>query len=179
MKNLLVLILIIFNPIFVVGQLTHYNDVSIVDDATITIDTKTIDVIFSNYYGFTVNNNIYILSYRKNDEVNWNHHRPIITKRDLLLYRKIGNNWVESSNIVQTDYVNNKDTRNYTQYITRGQSCGHVRILNSGSIVMLITNQHKYVSSITNNAVLSNYNSIAIFRFQGILEFGCIRYIFS
>lgn len=155
MKNLLIIILIIFNTLLGFSQPTHYNDVSIVDNKNEVVNESS----FSHYYGFTVNNNIYILSYRSNDESNWNHHRSIVTKRDLLLYHKVGNNWVESSNIVQTDYKDNHDTRNYDQYLTRGLSCGHVRVLNSGRIVMLITNQLGYNTTRS----IFKYNSVVIF----------------
>lgn len=155
MKNLLIIILIIFNTMLGFSQPTHYYDVSIVDNKNEVVNESS----FSHYYGFTVNNNIYILSYRSNDESNWNHHRSIVTKRDLLLYRKIDNNWVESSNIVRTDYKDNHDTRNYDQYVTRGQSNGHVRVLNSGRIVMVITNQLGYNTTRTR----FNYNSVVIF----------------
>lgn len=118
---------------------------------------------------------LYVLAYRVKDEKNWygkithDENNPK-TKRDLLLYRLDGAEWIESSTVVQTDYEligveqdygthKSYGVVEYSRLLNKSLSLGQVRLLSNGCVVVLLTNEYITPES---KGVNFNYNAIAI-----------------
>ena len=118
-------------------------------------------------YFFRVNNMLYALSYRQNDGINWKNKSGEKHYRDLLLYRMKGvNDWVQASNVVQTDYLiltNWEQTYSKLNYISYG-NYGRVLQLKNGCVLMLLANLYNTPEK---QQVLYNYNSVVIFVPEG------------
>lgn len=118
----------------------------------------------NNYdYYFRANDMLYALSYRQNDGINWRNKTGEKHYRDLLLYHMKGiNDWVQASNVVQTDYLiltNWEQSSSKLNYISYGHF-GKVLQLKNGCVLMLLANLYNTPEK---QQVLYNYNSIVIF----------------
>jgi len=157
MKNLISSFLILLASTNIFGQ-TGQNNFShskaIVDGFYLDIEY---DIRNTNtyFYGFINNDTVYALSYRSNDEENWENPKPENNwrvGRDILLYRKDINGWVEASNVVQTDYTVATVDHDYgthksysrhnwsiLRYITE-DGLGTVMKLKNGCVFMMLSN---------------------------------------
>lgn len=182
MKKLIGLIIIISITGYVFGQpALRFNEVSVVQDALHPINENNFTKLLNtHYFGFSVKDTMYILSYRINDEMNWKNAEADnkgnkSVKRDLILYRNNGKNWIEASNIVQTDFC---DQTAYTMeynilnYVHFG---GKVFVLENGCVFMLISNMYGY--SNMGNLNTYKYNAAVILIPNGNGTFIATRYI--
>jgi len=126
-------------------------------------------------YSFIANDNLYVLSYRVDEDINdwkevtkWEKDAdgtPIWNlKRELMLYRlnETINTWYAASNIVQTDrQFGTEHLVNYDCLLQKGLGDGEVRILKNGCIVMLLCNEYNIDRGNVSDSYI--YNSVDIF----------------
>ena len=133
------------------------------------------------YYGFETKDGAkYVLAYRKGqgtfdtDELTAdNNYRHT---KDLVLHRWINNDWIEASNVVQTDhrfkstYINKYGiecitTNNMSYIIFKGLSDGFVDIQSKGNVIMKITNMRTTTNENGNSREL--YYNLIVFQPNG------------
>ncbi|MDA3780961.1 MAG: hypothetical protein PF487_12190 [Bacteroidales bacterium] len=155
-KTIGILILALFSTT-VFGQLVHFDRESVViSEHQGIIRSGGFKGVSDFYYNFETNNKKYILAYNA-DENDWKRGKkdvrdPELT-RELILYRFDGvDNWVKASNVVQVDYEDSEPEIDYgthigygireSKLITRGLGSGCVKILESGCVIMVLTNKY-------------------------------------
>jgi hypothetical protein len=158
MKKLFgILILVLFSTT-VFGQADYFNDESVViSERQEIIRNGGINGVSNFYYNFVTNNKKYLLAYDA-DEEDWKRGREYTTDprltRNLILYRFDGvDNWVKASNVVQIDYEDSEPHIDYGTHKSYGRSeskikkrglgSGMVKVLESGCVVMVITNTYR------------------------------------
>lgn len=149
MKKIIgILVLVLFNTI-VFGQTYYFHHISVFHKDYHLDDYRKGDIPPLHYW-FEANNKKYVLAYDV-DENNYNNARYVGDTRNLILYRFDGvNNWVKASNVVQVDYEKSEAYIDYgthksygrheSKIIKRGLGNGSINILESGCVVMFITN---------------------------------------
>jgi hypothetical protein len=189
--NVLITFLFITSNVF--GQ-TFY-DIALVEDKQGMNDIQNLTVNDINeklrtyHYGFWVNDTLYVLSYRANDGIDWVNFVSAGSdwrkERDLLLYRrnKINNEWVEASDIVQTDYefLTGNSTHGYNKFfyisypdVSGKSGYGKVLQLKNGCVIMLIINN--YGESDLNGSVNYCYCSVVLLVPNGNGTFTATRF---
>lgn len=160
----IILITCLLISINVRGQVdgsTHFLDSSIITKKYVgEINSENSNAFLINYYyGFKLNNKIFILSYEPNSLSHNNRNLKLYSSDD---YK----NWVEaSSDVIQTDYQHsiNNDNRNIDQYISKGMGNGLVKILNNGCILIIITNKF------TNFNYKNEHDEVLIYKYNSVI----------